>query len=123
MSIGASILDASSVRRYVTEERGRLLAQLEGDTPSGTDVSRQLLDSTSRRLRAFELILRLLSEQKTERPTAAQALESEVFGVTPAEPKDPMEELEDVSRRQSHHARHPSTDSLALCSFSAAAER
>ena len=119
MSIGSSILDASSVRRCAAEERDRLIEQLKGDAQSETDVSRRLLKSTRQRLREFELILRCLSEQKTERPTAIQALESNVFGVT-TKPKDPMEELEDVSLRQSHHAQHPSP--LALCSFSAAGE-
>ena len=83
-----------------------MIEQLKGDARSETDVSRRLLKSTRQRFREFELILRCLSEQKTERPTAIQALESNVFGVT-TKPKDPLQELEDVSLRQSHHSQRP----------------
>ena len=100
MSAGASILDAASVKRYVTDEQDRLLEQLERENAAGTGVSRGLFKKPPQRLREFDLILRLLSERKTKRPTAMQALESNVFGVA-IKPEDPPKEMTaDVSRRR-----------------------
>ena len=101
VSAGASILDAASVKRYVTDERDRLLEQLERETTSGTGFfSRRLFKRPPQRLREFDLVLRLLSERKTKRPTAMQALESNAFGVA-IKPEDPPKEMTaDVSRRR-----------------------
>ena len=95
MSIGTRILDAASVKRYVTEQRELLAEQIPRDILLDIVTSRAAFKPARQRLREYDLILQLLAERRHERPSALLALKSDVFAED-ADSRDPAQELEDV---------------------------